>query len=51
MVAQPLVIKDEVSNFIRKLLALPSAFLVASLLTFAFGSGRLGCPNRIGSRA
>lgn len=51
MIAQPLVITHEFSDFVWKLFALPLAFLPAGLLAPGFRSRRLHGPDRIGRSA
>lgn len=50
MIAQPLVVKHQLSDFGRKLLTLPLALLAAGSFALSFRSRRLCGLNRIGSR-
>ncbi len=48
MIAQPLVIEHELSDFVRELFTLPLALPAASLDTFILWSRRACSPDRVG---
>ncbi len=50
MIAQPLVVKYKLSDFVGKLLTLPLAFLTTGLFTFACRSCRLCRLDCVGRR-
>ena len=51
MIAQPLVVKHKLPDFVWKLLTLPLAFPAAGLFTLSFRRCGLHGPDRIGRRA